>query len=185
MKLTFKKLALATLIVLPCTALAAPTVTFQGEVTDQTCDININGDTNSIVLLPTVKAADLGSAGASTGVTPFTITLSNCGGTSEGVSAARTVTTNFLGHSVISGTGILDNTATDSKATNVGIQLLETNDANAEAISLDGVTAAKSTITLASGATSGSHTFGAKYYATGKASAGKVTAVAEYTVSYN
>lgn len=186
MKLTLKRLAaVATIMALPCSALAASTVTFQGEVTDETCNININGDTNSIVLLPTVKASDLATSGAKTGITPFTITLSDCGGGVSGVTSAKTVTTNFLGHSVIDPTGILGNTETDTGANFVGIQLLETDDANGTAINLSGVTAAASTISLAAGATSGSHTFGAQYYATGTATSGKVSAMAEYTVSYN
>lgn len=186
MIISLKRLATATtLMALPCAVFAAPTVQFQGEVTDQTCNVNINGETNSIVLLPTVKASDLSASGAFTGVTPFTITLSNCGDGTSGVTTAKTVTTNFLGHSVITGTGVLGNTATDSPAGNVGIQLLETASATGTAINLSGVTPAASKITLASGATSGSHTFGAQYYATGTATAGKVAAVAEYTVSYN
>lgn len=51
---TFKKAALLAAIALPFSTMAAPTVTFQGEVTDQTCSVNINGQTNSVVLLPTV-----------------------------------------------------------------------------------------------------------------------------------
>ncbi|EEU9599667.1 TPA: fimbrial protein [Escherichia albertii] len=182
MKLTLRRLVTATAILtLPCFALAAPTIQFQGEVTDQTCNVNINGDTNSVVLLPTVKTSDLATNGESTGITPFTITLSNC----SGITSTKTVTTNFLGHSVITPSGILGNTATGSAAKNVGIQLLETADADPTAINLSGVTTAASTITLTSGENSGSHIFGARYYATGVASAGKVTAVAEYTVSYN
>lgn len=58
---TFKKAALLAAIALPFSTMAAPTVTFQGEVTDQTCSVNINGQTNSVVLLPTVAMADFGA----------------------------------------------------------------------------------------------------------------------------
>lgn len=58
---TFKKAALLAAIALPFSTMAAPTVTFQGEVTDQTCSVNINGQTNSVVLMPTVAMADFGA----------------------------------------------------------------------------------------------------------------------------
>lgn len=78
---TFKKAALLAAIALPFSTMAAPTVTFQGEVTDQTCSVNINGQTNSVVLLPTVAMADFGATladGQSAGQTPFTVSVSNC-----------------------------------------------------------------------------------------------------------
>ena len=181
MKLTLKKIAtLATVMALPCFAIAAPTVQFQGEVTDQTCEVNINGETNSTVLLPTVSMSELKESGAKAGITPFTITLSNCGE----VTTEKTITTNFLGHNVTS--GVLGNTAEagENSASNVGIQLLETDTTGKDAIVLSGVTPSATTMTLAANASSVSHTFGAQYYALGTATAGKVTAVAEYTVSY-
>lgn len=78
---TFKKAALLAAIALPFSTMAAPTVTFQGEVTDQTCSVNINGQTNSVVLMPTVAMADFGATladGQSAGQTPFTVSVSNC-----------------------------------------------------------------------------------------------------------
>ena len=56
MKLVNRFLAIATMsIMVTGVANAAPTVTFQGEVTDQTCQASINGGTNGVVLLPTVR----------------------------------------------------------------------------------------------------------------------------------
>ncbi|MDP0573572.1 type 1 fimbrial protein, partial [Klebsiella pneumoniae] len=55
----FKKIAIITAFgMLPCAAFATPTVTFQGEVTDQTCSVSINGQTSSVVMLPTVATTD-------------------------------------------------------------------------------------------------------------------------------
>lgn len=183
MKLTLKTLVtLATAVALPCFAVAAPTVQFQGEVTDQTCDVNINGETNSTILLPTVNTSELSAGGSTAGVTPFTITLSNCGEVAKG----KTITTNFLGHNVTSA-GVLNNTATMTPADNVGIQLLENDSKDATPIKLSGVTPSVSAMSFAADSTdtSISHTFGAQYYAIDKAAtAGKVLAVAEYTVSY-
>lgn len=184
MKLTLKKLAaLASVMALPCFATAAPTVQFQGEVTDQTCEVNINGETNSTVLLPTVNTSDFAGVGSTAGVTPFTTTLSNCGDVAKG----KAITANFLGHNVTK-SGVLGNTAIDNPAETVGIQLLETDAQDATPIVLlAGVTPSisKMTFTADSADTSVSHTFGAAYYAIDKATAGKVKAVAEYTVSYN
>lgn len=53
---------------------ATPTVTFRGEVTSQTCSVSINGNTNSVVLLPTVSTADFGGTlanGQTAGLTPL------------------------------------------------------------------------------------------------------------------
>ena len=44
-------IASALSLALPIAATAAPTVTFQGEVTDQTCKATINGQTDSTVSL--------------------------------------------------------------------------------------------------------------------------------------
>ncbi|CAA0303997.1 Uncharacterised protein [Klebsiella oxytoca] len=75
-------LALFSFAALSGSALAAtPTVTFQGEVTSQTCSVSINGETNSVVLLPTVSTADFGANlanGQTAGLTPFTVTVSGC-----------------------------------------------------------------------------------------------------------
>ena len=48
---TFKKAALLAAIALPFSTMAAPTVTFQGEVTDQTCSVNINGQPKHLAWL--------------------------------------------------------------------------------------------------------------------------------------
>ena len=43
-------------------ALSENTITFQGEVTDETCSVAINGNqATPVVLLPTVSSADLGA----------------------------------------------------------------------------------------------------------------------------
>ena len=165
-------------LAIPMTSFAAPTVTFQGEVTSQTCKGIINGDTNSMVLLPTVPASELSSAGMKTGLTPFTISVSDCQVDTTDVD----ITTNFLGHNVTT-TGNLGNLATANPAENVSIQLT-TNAAGNTPVVLNGITPVKGLV-LATGQTSASHQFGAQYYAEDAATAGAVTAVAEYTLSYN
>ncbi|HIE0995335.1 TPA: fimbrial protein [Pseudomonas aeruginosa] len=159
--------------------LAAPTVTFQGEVTAQTCQASINGETNSIVLLPAVSASSLSTAGATAGLTSFTISVSGCSQSTT----AMNISTNFLGHNVTSA-GNLGNSATGSSAAN-NVQLqLTTDGAGTTPIVLNGVTSVAG-LSLPANQTSASYEFGVRYISeAGGATAGTVTAVAEYTISY-
>lgn len=170
-----KSLIALAVMAAPAFAMATPTVTFQGEVTDQTCQATINGDTNSVVLLPTVTSTALSAPGATTGLTPFTIQVSDC----AVMGAAQNIGTEFLGHNVTTG-GNLGNTGT---ATNVAIQLTTAAD-GATPIVLNGPTTVPGLV-LAAGDTSASYQFGAQYISEdGSAAAGSVQAVAEYTLSY-
>ena len=98
------------------------TITINGQITDTTCTISVDGGSNdATVTLPTVSSTTLGAAGATAGATPFTISLSNCSGTS-----LNTASTYFEpGAYVDSTTGRLniDSAAADA-ATNVQVQLL-------------------------------------------------------------
>lgn len=175
-----KKLAsvIAASLLTPAIAIAAPTVTFQGEVSTQTCQAQVNGLDNAIVLLPTVPQTSLATAGATTGLTPFTISVKDCA-----TSGADTqIKTKFLGHSVTTG-GNLGNVATTSPATNVSIQL--TSDATGTTpIVLNGVTSVNGLV-LKAGETTANYQYAAQYIAEGgAATAGAVTGVVEYTLSY-
>lgn len=182
MKTTLNKLALITaLTALPYSVLAAPTVTFEGEVTSQTCTVDINGQTNSVVLLPTVSLTDFGETlaeGQTAGQTPFTISIAGC----QAPTTDTNITTKFLGYNVENPSGVLGNSSTDANAaTGFGIQLLSSTDSP---VTLNGVTDV-SGLVLKTGATSASADFGARYYSLGTVgTAGKITAVAEYTLSY-
>ncbi|WP_199015258.1 fimbrial protein [Shimwellia pseudoproteus] len=55
------------------------TVTFLGQVTDQTCVMTINGqEIKPVVLLPTVPRSDFSSKGDTTGETEFVVAVSGC-----------------------------------------------------------------------------------------------------------
>lgn len=56
------------------------TITFNGAVTAQTCNIdgNASGSHDFTVTLPTVSAASLATAGEAAGRTPFSIALTGC-----------------------------------------------------------------------------------------------------------
>ena len=175
--------AIVALGILPCSAFATPTVTFEGEVTDQTCSVNINGQTNSVVMLPTVATADFGTTlanGQKAGLTPFTIAISGC----TAPTADLNINTKFLGYDVDAVTGVLGNRATANAAVGYGIQLTGSSNGT-NPVMLSGPTSV-SGLVLKTSETSASYDFGAQYYvinATG-AKPGKITAVAEYTLSY-
>ncbi len=173
-----KKIVAALCVFAPVIAIAAPTVTFQGEVATQTCQAQVNGQGDAIVLLPTVSQSSLAAAGATTGITPFSISVKDC----ATAGADTQIKTKFLGRSVTA-EGNLGNVATTNPATNVSIQL--TSDASGKTpVALNGVTTVDG-LTLKSGETSADHQFGAQYIAEGgAATAGAVTGVVEYTLSY-
>lgn len=177
-----KRIALA-LAALPCAALATPTITFQGEVTDQTCKVEINGQSNSVVMLPTVSTQEFGTTlanGQTAGVTPFTVSVSDC----TAPAADLNIKTVFLGYDVDSATGVLGNRATQDEAKGYGIQLSQATDGS-NPVKLNGPTPVEGLV-LAKDATAASVDFSAQYYVldAAAAKAGKITAVAEYTLSY-
>ena len=158
---------------------AAPTITFEGEVTDQTCTPSINGQDNAIVLLPTVPSSELATVGDVTGLTPFTISVAKC--TADATNALN-ITTKFLGRNVKNG-NLVNTALTPTAATNVALQLT-TDEKGETPVVLDGVTPVAGLV-VEKGQTSGEHTFGVRYIAVdGAATAGKVTSIAEYTLSY-
>ncbi|MEB5981527.1 fimbrial protein [Enterobacter vonholyi] len=185
MKITLNKyLPLAVISLIPFASEAAPTVTFQGEVTEQTCTVDINGTTNAVVLLPTVSIKDFGAtlaASQTAGLTPFKVTVSGC----TAGSSNTALKTNFLGYNVDTTYGVLGNTLTGANAaTGFGIQLLNGGTSGSTAIALNGVTSVTGLV-LPAGENTASYEFGAQYFSLGSAGTpGKITSVAEYSISY-
>lgn len=173
---------LASLLTSPSLSFAVQTVTFQGEVTNQTCNVSINGSTDSIVMLPSVALSEFGSTlavGQTAGLTPFTVSVSDC----ASQSTAQAIGTKFLGYDVDASTGVLGNRATANAATGVGIQLTGNADGS-EPVILSGSTTV-SGLTLPANSTNATYEFGARYYLLDtSATAGAITAVAEYTLTY-
>ncbi|RQH05492.1 fimbrial protein [Paraburkholderia dinghuensis] len=168
--------------VAPVFAFAAPstnTINFQGEVTDQTCDVTINGNaSNPTVLLPTVSTMQLAAAGDTAGQTTFTIGVSGC---MAPTTTAQAIGTVFVGNQVTS-QGNLGNTGT---ATNVALQLLDPQSPSSpfDLSSAEGYTAAG--MSLPVGATSASYDFAVQYVAeAGAATAGSVLGSVQYAVTY-
>ncbi|ATM97683.1 putative fimbrial protein [Yersinia frederiksenii] len=151
------------------------TITFQGEVTAQTCSVTVNGaDANPMVLLPTVSSSDLDVSGKTAGKTAFTLGVTGC---APGVDDID-IKTVFLGNQV-SASGNLKNTGT---ASNVELQLLKDTTTTAGIDLNSGL--AQDGIVLKAGETSAEHDFAVQYYATGQAGPGSVIASVQYAVSY-
>jgi major type 1 subunit fimbrin (pilin) len=176
-----KQLLALSLAVAPLFAFAAGpnTINFQGEVSDQTCQVAVNGNpANPTVLLPTVPATSLAGAGNTAGQTTFTVAVSDC---MAPVSTTQAINTVFVGNQVTAA-GNLGNTGT---ATNVALQLLDPAAPSTPFdLSAAGGVAAPG-LTLADGETSASHDFAVQYISEeGGATAGSVLGSVQYSVSY-
>ncbi|RQH04730.1 fimbrial protein [Paraburkholderia dinghuensis] len=176
MKKQFLVLALAAV---PAFAFAAPnTINFQGEVTDQTCQVSVNGNPgNPTVLLPTVPATALSGAGSTAGQTTFTVAVSDC---MAPVSTTQAINTVFVGN-LVTTAGNLGNTGT---ATNVALQLLDpAGGAPFDLTAAGGVYAPG--LELQADETAAAHDFAVQYISeTGAATAGTVLGSVQYSVSY-
>ena len=125
------------------------------------------------VSLPTVSASALRTAGQTAGTTPFTLSLTGCNnstGTTYGASAYWTFTQQ-------GGTNYIISNSAASPASNVGIELI---DSNYNPIQNGGNSSVASTIS------SGSYsaTYYARYISTGVATAGNVKGVATFSMEY-
>ncbi|MFJ2364010.1 fimbrial protein [Pseudomonas sp. NPDC087697] len=180
MKRTALILAMYTFPVLAFAA-SGNTISFKGQVSDQTCQVSVNGNAaNPIILLPTVAASDLSAVGSTAGQTPFTIAVSGCTAPTSGLA----IKTTFLGKDVTTA-GNLGNSsgATKGGATNVQIQLMDA-DKGGKPVVLNGITSVAG-LALAAGEQTASHDFAVRYISeTGGATAGTVSASAQYSLDY-
>jgi major type 1 subunit fimbrin (pilin) len=175
-----KHLLVLALAALPVVAFAAPnTINFQGEVTDQTCQVTVNGNpSNPTVLLPTVPAASLATANSTAGQTTFTVAVSQC---VAPVSTTQAISTVFVGNQVTTA-GNLGNTGT---ATNVALQLLDPANPGTPFDLNSAAGFAAPGLVLADGETSASHDFAVQYISElGGATPGSVLGSVQYSVSY-
>ncbi|WP_058911700.1 fimbrial protein [Entomohabitans teleogrylli] len=173
-----KKMLITALACLPLSVIAASnnTIQFQGEVTEQTCSVTVNGaEANPTVLLPTVTASALDQAAKVAGMTRFTISLTGC---SAPTGSDRAVGMVFVANNLTEN-GRIGNTGT---AKNVTLQLVDPASPGS-ALDLTGTTAAPGLV-LAQGATTASHDFAVQYYAEAAAQAGSVLGSVQYAVTY-
>ncbi len=100
-------------------AASTGTITFNGELTANTCDVIVDGQAaDATVVLPTVSTSQLQAPTRTAGDTGFVMALNNCEGTLQTASAFFEA-----GASVDAVTGRLKNLT--GTATNVSLQLLD------------------------------------------------------------
>ena len=175
MKKNFIALAIAAAAVVSGSAFADNTIKFQGEVADQTCEVSINGNASSpMVLLPTVPKSSLNTSGSTAGDTNFTVSVSGCTATAS----ATAIKTVFVGNNLTSN-GRLGNTGT---ATNVSLRLVDPASPTTP-LDLTGQTGNPGLV-LAANATSAAYDYAVQYYAEGAATPGSVLGSVQYAVSY-
>ncbi|MDI2145856.1 type 1 fimbrial protein [Pseudomonas sp. ITA] len=164
------------------------TLTFAGEVTDNTCDVVVNGGTaDATITLPRVSSKTLAKAGDVTGRVFVRMNLSNCGLVAGGAATATQVHAFWQASPLINAGGRLINTdTTTGGAKNVEIQMLNNSLLPIDMSQPDGLQ--KSTvaaITGAAGAGTAELAHYAQYYATGASTPGLVKSKLEYVLSYN
>lgn len=116
-------LAILSAATLSAQAASTGTITFRGELTDTTCEVDINGQgSDATIVLPTVGVNQLKATGDTTGRTSFNMRLSGC---VIGAKAGRSKVAAFFqpGNTVNLSTGRLKNVG--GTATNVDLRLLD------------------------------------------------------------
>ena len=162
-------------------AASTGTITFNGMVTDTTCNVGVDGQgADATVTLPTVAATDLSVAGQTTGRTSFNMSLSDCAVGSEG---ENTVSAFFqTGATVDNNTGRLKQT-TATGAENVSLQLRDgTNNAVIFAGNQNHMTS-NAFVTIKDGEEI-TLPYTVEYYAEGVAKSGVVTSSVVYNLQY-
>lgn len=159
-------------------AASTGTITFNGELTANTCDVKIDDQNeNATVILPTVSTSQLQTATFTAGDTNFVMALSNCSGTLETASAYFQA-----GASVDAVTGRLRNTT--GGATNVSLQLLDASSPT-QAVIKAGSPEQVGAMTYKT-VTGGSTTlpYIVRYYAEAPTTAGTVISNVVYSIQY-
>jgi len=97
-KKSFTILSLAVSCAVPSTSVQAQAaiVTIQGALTSDSCTASVNG--GSPVTLPNAKESDIPNVGNTTGETPFTVSVTDCGG-----NTGKTVKAYFYANHVTNG----------------------------------------------------------------------------------
>lgn len=166
-------------------AASTGTITFNGELTDSTCDVTINDGTTAdgTVTLPTLSVSELAAKSEVAGKTDFHMNLTKC---SPVTGAGSTVSAFFeQGATVDSQTGNLLNTLNDDTgAKNVQLQLLDGSKSYSaiKAGSSSQVTDAGYVAVAEDG--TAYLPYAVQYFATNKTTAGKVTSSVVYSLQY-
>ncbi|EJK9928803.1 type 1 fimbrial protein [Cronobacter sakazakii] len=177
-------LSLAAAMGFAVTAQAASTgtITFEGELTATSCDVNVDGQgSDAIITLPTMGINQLDAAGKTAGRTNFVMDLTNCAGT------LKTVAAYFeAGASVDPVTGRLKNATGADNATKVSLQLRDGSSTSYDVIKAGDASQSTKTTFVTYDATEGTATlpYAVEYYAEDATTAGKVNSSVVYSLMY-
>lgn len=179
-----KKLALIASLVAACgsvgLAQAASTgnITFNGELTANTCDVIVDGQgADALVKLPTIGTNQLTAATQTAGRTGFNMALNNCAGTLTTASAFFEA-----GTSVDLTTGRLKNMS--GTATKVDLQLRDGSSATQAVIEAGNQSQRNSTQYVDVTSTTANLPYYVEYYANGATTAGTVVSNVVYSIQY-
>ncbi|HEY2454433.1 MAG TPA: fimbrial protein [Scandinavium sp.] len=165
-------------------AASTGTITFNGELTDSTCDVTVNGQgEDATITLPTVSINELTTSGEVTGRTAFNLGLTNCVVGTEG--GQSKVSAFFqTGATVDQNTGRLINTASGG-ATLVDLQLLDASNSNA-VINVGSTDQVTDMAYVDIDPTAGTATlpYAVEYYANGQTTPGVVASSVVYNLQY-
>ncbi|AWM78962.1 type 1 fimbrial protein [Gammaproteobacteria bacterium ESL0073] len=171
-----KLLALSALLATSLTPVAfaadqANVLHFQGRVTSQTCNVSLNGNPGTtVVVMPTIAEAALATTGTTAGDTPFTLEFTNCSGKVNAKILFAGQYFNFAGRLLNTGTAKnLSIQVTDSLSNSI----INFNNPNNTMSSQVDISSGTATIP-----------FVAKYYAESPVTAGTVLASTNYEVVY-
>lgn len=180
--MSFSLMVALGMIIPSANAASTGTITFNGELTDTTCDVNVNGQgADATVTLPTVSIKELAKAGDTTGRTSFNMNLSNCVIGTEG-GHSKVAAFFQPSNSVDLATGRLKNVGGD--ATNVDLQLLDVS-GNYSVINV-GNTAQVNDMAYMDIQADGTALlpYAVEYYANGQTTPGTVTSSVVYNLQY-
>lgn len=161
-------------------AAATGTVTFNGLLTANTCDVTVDGQAaDATITLPTVGIAQLSAPTNTAGETGFVMALENCtGGTLTTASAFFEA-----GPAVDLTTGRLKNTSSGG-ANNVSLQLLDGSSSSRSVINVGNSDQTINTAYVTISGGSAVLPYSVRYYAEGTTTPGVVTSNVVYSIQY-
>jgi len=155
------------------------TITFQGEVSAQTCQARVAGQEHAVVMMPTVSVDEL-KTGRLVGATPFRLEVSGCTTSREN----QDILVSFAAPYLTQSNGLANISDDKKKAENVTVRLTL---ANGEGFPLGErpIVTDRGSVKLKAGADSSSAEYIAWYHADGDViKPGKVKSVIHYTLTY-
>ncbi|WP_418611792.1 fimbrial protein [Klebsiella pasteurii] len=162
-------------------AASTGTLTFNGELTDTTCDVDVAGQgASATITLPTVGINELSAAGNVSGRTAFNMNLTNC---TVGTKGGHSTVAAFFqpGSTVDLGTGRLQNMT--GTATNVSLQMRDASNSFA-VINLGNTDQVTKTAYKSVATGSAQLPYTVEYYAEDATTAGTVSSSVVYNLMY-